>query len=139
MVTSNLRKQLVPLWLGEQRTGVGGAWNLDVWRRLGWSPLRRGCYPLRLDSRHLEVPPPPQCGAAAPPPPTPRPRRAETPTSEKGAPSSGCVRLGYANTSRNQNQLPQIKGASPSSPAFGSPPRTFHSQKPGSCLETEKL
>lgn len=58
MVTSNSRKQLVPLWLGEQRAGVGGAWNLDVWRRLGWSPLRRGSYPLGLGSRHLEVPSP---------------------------------------------------------------------------------
>ena len=28
---------------------------------------------------------------------------------EKGAPSSGCVRLGCGNGSRNQKQLPQIK------------------------------
>ena len=71
MVTSNLRKHL---WLGEQRTGVGGAWNLDVWRRLGWSPLRRGCYPLGLGSRRLEVPPTA---------PAPTSHGAETPTSEK--------------------------------------------------------
>lgn len=117
MVTSNLRKHL---WLGEQRTGVGGAWNLDVWRRLGWSPLRRGCYPLGLGSRSLEVPPLPASTSHG----------AETQTSEKGAPSSGCVRLGYGNGSKNQNRLPQIKGAGSSS-AFGSPPSTFHSQNPG--------
>lgn len=119
MVTSNLRKHL---WLGEQRTGVGGAWNLDVWRRLGWSPLRRGCYPLGLGSRRLEVPPTA---------PAPTSHGAETHTSEKRAPSSGCVRLGYGNGSRKQNRLPQIKGAGSSSPAFGSPPSTFHSQNPG--------
>lgn len=121
MITSNSRKQPVPLWLGEQRAGVGGSWNPDVWRRLGWSPLRRECYPLGLGSRSLEVPPTQR----------PPPHGAETLTSEKGAPSSGCVRLGCGNGSRNQKQLPQIKGASPSPPASGSPPRTFHSQDLG--------
>ena len=121
MITSNSRKQLVPLWLGEQRAGVGSSWNLDVWRRLGWSPLRRECYSLGLGSRSLEVPPPP----------APTPYGAETLTSEKGAPSSGCVRLGCGNGSRNQKQLPEIKGASPSPPASGSPPRTFHPQDLG--------
>ena len=154
MITSNSRKQLVPLWLGEQRAGVGSSWNLDVWRRLGWSPLRRECYPLGLSSRSLEVPPPPSAPTShgaetptsekgvlspwaglqefrGPPPPAPTPYGAETLTSEKGAPSSGCVRLGCGNGSRNQKQLPQIKGASPSPPASGSPPRTFHSQDLG--------
>ena len=176
----------MPLWLGEQRAGVGSSWNLDVWRRLGWSPLRRECYPLGLGSRSLEVPPTPSAhphgaetltsekrvlspwaelqefrgapppsaptshGAETPtsekgvlspwaglqefrgpPPPAPTPYGAETLTSEKGAPSSGCVRLGCGNGSRNQKQLPQIKGASPSPPASGSPPRTFHSQDLG--------
>ena len=48
-----------------------------------------------------------------PPTQRPPPHGAETLTSEKGAPSSGCVRLGCGNGSRNQKQLPQIKGASP--------------------------
>ena len=116
-----LRRECYPLGLGSRSLEVAPSPQRPPPMELRLQPLRKGCYPLGLGSRSLEVPPTQR----------PPPHGAETLTSEKGAPSSGCVRLGCGNGSRNQKQLPQIKGASPSPPASGSPPRTFHSQDLG--------